>query len=58
MRYVFSVLTVLGSLAAVAVSVHATEVTRTYTSGSYTYTCIMVGEVEKCGNWNVFTPLN
>ena len=57
MRYVISISTILGSLAAAAVSVHATEVTRTYTSGSYTYTCIMEGGIEKCGNYNIYTPI-
>lgn len=54
MRYLFSVLTVLGTLAVATASVQATEVTRTFTKGSYNYTCIMKGEIEYCGNWNVF----
>lgn len=31
----------------------AAEVTRTYVSGNYTFTCIMVGDHEVCGNWNI-----
>jgi len=53
MRYVFSVLTILGTLAFAAASVEATEITRTFTKGSYNFICIMKGEIEYCGNWNV-----
>ena len=54
MRYVFSVLTVLGTLAVATASAQQTELTRTFTNGSYNYTCIMKGEIEYCGNYNVF----
>ena len=57
MRYVLSILAIFGSIAAATVSVHATEVTRTYTEGSYNYSCIMADKIEYCGNWNVYTPL-
>ena len=53
MRYVFSTLTILGALAVPAASVQATEVTRTFTKDSYNYTCMMKGDIEYCGNWNV-----
>jgi len=33
----------------------AAEITRTYVSGNYTFTCIMVGDAEVCGNWNIAT---
>ena len=32
---------------------NAAEVTRTYVSGNYLFTCIMVGDQEVCGNWNI-----
>jgi hypothetical protein len=33
----------------------AAEVTRNYVSGNYTFTSIMVGDAEVCGNWNITT---
>ena len=53
MRYVLSVLTIVASLAAVQSAIAATEVTRTFVKSPYNYTCIMKGEIEYCGNWNV-----
>jgi hypothetical protein len=31
----------------------AAEVTRTYVTGSYKYTCVAMGSAEYCGNFNV-----
>ena len=43
MKYVLSLLTILGTLAASTAAINAADVTRTYTSGTYTFTCIATG---------------
>jgi hypothetical protein len=41
------------ALGIAATTALASEVTRTYVSGSYKYTCIKMGDGEYCGNFMV-----
>ncbi|WP_373504537.1 hypothetical protein [Aestuariivirga sp.] len=55
MKFVLSFLAILGAVAVSSATVNAAEVTRTYTSGTYTFTCIATGSSETCGNWNIWS---
>jgi hypothetical protein len=58
MEVIMKVLKLVSAILMVAATVsvtpvNAAEITRTYVSGNYMFTCIMVGDHEVCGNWNI-----